>query len=343
VVGKSGSGKSTLLFNLAMLDIMAGKGVAIIDPHGDLAETVADCVPRHRTHETCYLDVTDTEWPIGFNPLAGVAPARQALAASGIVWADSWGPRLEHWLFQGIASLLATRQSTLLDLSRLFTDDVFREHVVRQVKDPITLRFWQKEFASYDQRFRAEATSPILNKVGQFSASPNLRAILGQVAPKFDLAYAMNNSRILIANLVRGQIGEQAANLLGSLLVSHLQLVAMERSALSPEARLPFYVHVDEFQSFGTDAFASLLSEARKFATHFCLVNQFTDQLQPSVRSALQGNAGTLIVFRVGSADAELLAPEFYPVRQDEIADQARYWAWLRLCTSQRFWIPSKK
>jgi hypothetical protein len=151
---------------------------------------VADCVPRHRTHETCYLDVTDTEWPIGFNPLAGVAPARRALAASGIVsafkhlWADSWGPRLEHWLFQGIASLIATRQSTLMDLSRLFTDDVFREHVVGQVKDPITLRFWQKEFASYDQRFRAEATSPILNKVGQFSASPNLRAIPGAGRPK---------------------------------------------------------------------------------------------------------------------------------------------------------------
>jgi hypothetical protein len=193
VVGKSGSGKSTVLFNLAMLDIMAGKGVAIIDPHGDLAETIADCLPRNRTDETCYLDVTDTEWPVGFNPIAGVAPARRALAASGIVsafkhlWADSWGPRLEHWFFQGIASLLGTRQSTLMDLSRLFTDDVFREHVVRQVKDPIALRFWHKEFASYDQRFRAEATSPILNKVGQFSASPNLRAILGQVAPKFDL------------------------------------------------------------------------------------------------------------------------------------------------------------
>src|ERR1700693_985583 len=143
VVGKSGSGKSTLLFNLAMLDIMAGEGVAIIDPHGDLAEMVADCVPRHRTHETCYLDVTDLDFPIGFNPLAGVAPARRALAASGIVsafkhlWADSWGPRLEHWLFQGVASLLATRRSTLMDLSRLFTDDVFREHVVRQVKDPL--------------------------------------------------------------------------------------------------------------------------------------------------------------------------------------------------------------
>jgi hypothetical protein len=336
VVGKSGSGKSTLLFNLAMLDIVAGEGVAIIDPHGDLAEMVADCTPPDRTHEICYLDVTDMDRPVGFNPLAFIAPARQALAASGVVsafkhlWADSWGPRLEHWLFQGVASLIATQRSTLIDLPRLYTDDDFRERVVRRLTDPITLRFWRDEFASYDQRFRADAAAPILNKVGQFAASPNLRAILGQVAPKFDLAYAMNNGRILIANLARGQIGEQAANLLGSLLVSHLQLVAMERSALPPEERRPFYVHVDEFQAFGTDTFASLLSEARKFATHFCLVNQFTDQLQPSVRSALLGNAGSLVVFRVGSADAELLAPEFYPVHPDNISDQPPFWAWLK-------------
>ena len=192
------------------------------------------------------------------------------------------------------------------------------------------LRFWRDEFASYDQRFRAEAAAPILNKVGQFAASPNLRAILGQVSPKFDLSHAMNNGGIFIANLARGRIGEQAANLLGSLLVSHLQLVAMERSALPPESRVPFFVHVDEFQSFGTDAFASLLSEARKFATHFCLVNQFTEQLDPTVRSALLGNAGSLIVFRVGSADAELLAPEFFPVRPDAISDQPAFWAWLK-------------
>src|ERR1700722_4107889 len=165
VVGKSGSGKSTLLFNLAILDIVAGEGVAIIDPHGDLAEMVADCAPPDRTHETCYLDVTDTVRLCGFNPLAGIAPDRQALAASGIVsafkhlWFDSWGPRLEHWLFQGVASLLATRRSTLIDLPRLFTDDTFRDGVIRRVSDPINLRFWHDEFASYDQRFRADAAA----------------------------------------------------------------------------------------------------------------------------------------------------------------------------------------
>ena len=172
------------------------------------------------------------------------------------------------------------------------------------MRDPISLRFWIGEYPQYDERYRAEAAGPILNKVGQLAASPALRAILGQHAPKFDLSYAMEHRGILIANLAKGRIGEQAANLLGSLLVSHLQLVAMGRSAQAPENRVPFFAHIDEFQSFGTDAFASLLSEARKFAAHFCLANQYIDQLDESVRAAVLGNAGALLVFRVSGHDA---------------------------------------
>jgi DNA helicase HerA-like ATPase len=194
----------------------------------------------------------------------------------------------------------------------------------------VTLRFWQEEFPSYTKQLRAEAVAPILNKVGQIAASPNLRLILGQVAPRFDLAFAMNNRRILIANLAKGRIGEQAANLLGSLLVSHLQLIAMERGAISPQERVPFFVHVDEFQTFSSDAFASLLSESRKFALHFALANQFTDQLSNAVRAAVIGNAGTLVVFRVGSRDAELLASEFRPMDPSGLADQEPFTAWLR-------------
>ena len=176
------------------------------------------------------------------------------------------------------------------------------------MRDPIIGAFLAGEYPQYDERYRAEAAGPILNKVGQFAASPALRAILGQHTPKFDLAYAMDNRGILIANLAKGRVGEQAANLLGSLLISHLQLVAMGRSAQAPEERVPFFAHIDEFQSFGTDAFASLLSEARKFAAHFCLANQYIDQLDPAVRAAVLGNAGALIVFRVSGYDAMLLA-----------------------------------
>jgi hypothetical protein len=336
IVGKSGSGKSTFLFNLAMGDILAGEGVAVIDPHGDLALDILDAIPRSRINDVCYLDVTDAERPVGFNPATKVPPERRALAAAGIVsafkhlWSDSWGPRLEHFLFHGVAALVAREHATLIDLPRVYTDDNFRDRLLRSVEDPETLRFWREEFPSYTKAFRSEAFAPILNKVGQVNASPQLRLILGQVAPRLDLKFTMDNRRILIANLAKGAIGEQASNLLGSLLVSHLQLVAMERGARAPQDRVPFFVHVDEFQTFSSDAFASLLSEARKFATHFTLANQYTDQLPHSVRSAVIGNAGSLVVFRVGSRDAELLAPEFRPMDTGALADQEPYTAWLR-------------
>ncbi len=336
IVGKSGSGKSTALFNLAMQDIEDGEGVALIDPHGDLAEAVADCIPRNRTNEVCYFDAADTLQPVGFNPLAGIPPERQALAASGIVsafkhlWGDSWGPRLEHFLYHGVATLIARSNATLIELPRLFTDDDFRERAILRVTDPITKAFWRGEFEKYDARFRTEAIAPILNKAGQFAASPNMRLILGQRNPKFDLAHAMNNRQIVIVNLAKGKIGEQAANLLGSLLISHLQLNTMERSHLPPENRVPFFVHVDEFQNFGTEAFAGLLAEARKFATHFCLANQFIEQLSPLVRASVLGNVGSLIVFRVSGADAEILSPEFHPLHPNALADLWPFTARLR-------------
>src|SRR5665213_215801 len=336
IVGKSGSGKSTFLFNLAMGDISRGEGVAGIDPHVDRALDILDAIPRSRINDVCYLDATDTVQPVGFNPATRIAPERRALAAAGIVsafkhlWSDSWGPRLEHFLYHGVAALISRRHATLIDLPRLYTDDNYRERVLQSVTDPEGIRFWREEFPSYTKNFRSEAVAPILNKAGQFAASPQLRLILGQVAPRLDLAFTMNNRRILIANLAKGAIGEQASNLLGSLLVSHLQLVAMERGTRPPHERVPFFVHVDEFQTFSSDAFASLLSEARKFATYFSLANQYTDQLPHAVRSAVIGNAGSLVVFRVGGRDAELLAPEFRPMEGGTLADQEPYTAWLR-------------
>ncbi len=336
IVGKSGSGKSTVLFNLAMHDIYAGEGVCVVDPHGDLAEAIIDALPPSRTHEVCYLNVADTEFPVGFNPLARVPRESHALAASGIVstfkhlWSDSWGPRLEHFLFNGVAALLDSPRPTLMDLGRIYTDKNFREQIILRLSDPIVARFWTVEFPSYDQRFQAEASAPILNKVGQFSASPTLRNILGQVSPKFDLRRAMDDRRILIANLSKGSVGEQASNLIGSLLLSHLQLVAIRRSKLAAHERTPFFVHIDEFQSFSTEAFALLLSESRKFAVHFALANQYIEQMSPNVRAAVLGNAGTLMVFRVSASDAEIIAPEFDPLPAPELAGQFPYRAWLR-------------
>ncbi|MCC6947004.1 MAG: type IV secretion system DNA-binding domain-containing protein [Bradyrhizobiaceae bacterium] len=336
IVGKSGSGKSTVLFNLAMHDISAGEGVCVIDPHGDLAEAVIDALPPSRTNDLCYLNVADVDFPVGFNPLARVPPKRHALAASGIVaafkhlWSDSWGPRLEHFLYNGVAALLCAPRPTLIDLPRLYTDKAFRAALVPRIADPVVTRFWTQEFPGYDQRFQAEAAAPILNKAGQFAASPALRNILGQHAPKFDLGRAMNERRILIANLARGQVGEQAANLIGSLLLSHLQLVAMRRSELPAHARIPWFTHIDEFQSFSTDTLAYLLSESRKFAAYFSLANQIVASLAPAVRTAVLGNAGTLMVFRVSASDAEVLAPEFHPYPAHELIDQKPFRAMLR-------------
>ena len=336
VAGKTGSGKSTLMCNLAMDDIRAGEGIAFIDPHGDAALDLLDAIPRSRINDVCYLDAADGQRPVGFNPATRIAPERRALAAAGIVaafkhlWLHSWGSRTEHLLYHGVVALLSRRHASLIDLPRVYTDDVFRDRLLRTVTDPETLRFWQQEFPGYTKNLQSEAVAPILNKAGQFAASPHLRLILGQLAPRLDLAFTMSNRRILIANLAKGVIGEQAANLLGSLLISHMQLIAMERATLPPSARTPFFVHVDEFQNFSSDVFASLFSEARKFGLHFTLVTQFTEQVGDLVRAAVIGNAGTLIVFRVGGTDDRLLVSEFRSMESGALADQEPFTAWLK-------------
>ena len=290
----------------------------------------------HRIHATCYLNVADIERPVGFNPLARVPPERRALASAGIVSAfrdlfgESWGPRLEHFLFNGIAALLEQPRASLIDLPLLFTNEAFREHATARLGDRMTRRFWREEYPSYDRKYRADAAGPILNKIGQFTASPNVRAIIGQTSPKFDLGFAMANRRIVILNLAKGVIGEQATNALGSLFISHLQLLALGRSREAPENRVPFFLHVDELQSFKTDSIATLLSEARKFAVHLALANQFTDQLSDKVRAAIFGNAGSLVAYRVSGADAELLAPEFHPVTPSALASNSPFVAWMR-------------
>jgi len=338
VIGKTGSGKTTLLRNLILQHIVRGHGVAIIDPHGDLAQEILNHIPPKRADHLVYFNPGDLAFPVGLNVLANVAPDDRHLVASGIVgafkgiWRDSWGPRLEYILYNAVSALLDCRNATLLGVNRLLIDERYRSKVIRQVNDPFIRSFWAEEYAGYDIRFQREAIAPIQNKLGQFLLNPVVRNILGQVKAKVSIPFIMDNERLFIANLSKGHLGHDKANLLGSLLATQFQLGAMARANRPEELRPDFFLFIDEFQNFSTDAFASILAEARKY--HLCLTlsHQYIDQLSLPVRQAVFGNVGTLIVFRVGHTDAEVIEKEFgktFPA--SAIGDLDRYEAVVKL------------
>lgn len=317
IIGKTGSGKTTLLRNLIVQHLAAGHGVGLIDPHGDLAEELLDCIPPHRADDLVYFNPGDLEFPIGLNLLANVAPDDRHLVASGIVgafksiWRDSWGPRLEYILYNAIAALLDCPNTSLLGVNRMLTDADYRRRIVRKVRDPFVRAFWMEEYASYDPRFQREAIAPIQNKLGQFLLNPVMRNILGQVRTKVSIPLMMNTGRIFIANLSKGKLGADKANLLGCLLTTQFQLAAMARVNQPEPERRDFHLLIDEFQNFSTDAFSAILSEARKYRLCLTLSHQYVEQVPPAVRGAVFGNVGSLISFRVGHTDAEALRREF--------------------------------
>jgi len=317
VAGKSGTGKTTLLRNMILQDIEAGRGVGVIDPHGDLALDILDHAPRSRAEDVAYFDPSDAEHPVGFNLLGRVPASKRHVVASGIVgvfrsiWSDSWGPRLEYILSACVAALLECENVSLLAVPRMLVDEGYRAWVVKQVKDPMVRAFWTREFARYDRRFMQEAIAPIQNKVGQLLMAPEVRNILGQVKSRMDARFMMDRKRVFIANLSKGKIGESAANLLGALWVAQFQLAAMSRADVPEEERQDFFLYVDEFHSFTTDSFASALSEARKYGVGLVLANQHLGQLKPSVASAVLGNVGSMVSFRIGPQDAAEMEEAF--------------------------------
>jgi type IV secretory pathway TraG/TraD family ATPase VirD4 len=320
VIGKTGTGKSTLIANMIISDIREGRGVALIDPHGDLAERVLDFVPKDRIEEVIYFNPGDLEYPIAFNPLEKCSPYSQHLVTSGLIsvfkkiWPDFWGPRLEHILRHAIFTLLEYPGATLLDLPRLLTNKDFRFMVLKQVTNQQVREFWFSEFEKYSAWLRSEAISPILNKVGQFLTSLPLRNIVGQPENTFNFREVMDSGKILIVNLAKGKIGEDNCALLGAMLVTKIQLAALGRADVPEEKRKSFYLYVDEVHNFFTLSFAGILSEARKYGLSLVLAHQYLDQLDEEMRAAILGNVGTLLAFRVGAEDGKYLAREFYPV-----------------------------
>ncbi|QQG52492.1 MAG: type IV secretion system DNA-binding domain-containing protein [Candidatus Falkowbacteria bacterium] len=338
LIGKTGMGKSTVLENMIVDDIRNGYGVAVVDPHGDLAEKIMDYIPNDRLKDVVYFNPSDINFPIAFNVVEQVEPHLRHLVASGLIgvfqklWADSWGPRLEYILRNAILAILDFPGSTLLGVVRMLSDKGYRKRVVANITDPVVKAFWEKEFSGYADKFASEAVSPIQNKVGQFLSSSLMRNIIGQVKSAIDIRDIMDNGKILIMNLSKGRIGEDNSALLGAMMITKIQLAAMSRVDIPEKERRDFYLYIDEFQNFSTDSFANILSEARKYRLNLILAHQYIEQLSEKVKPAVFGNVGTLVVFRVGAADAEELVKEFTPTfTEEDIVNLPKYEMYLKL------------
>ncbi len=317
VIGKTGTGKSTLLETMIRQDLAAGAGLALLDPHGDLVERVLEVLPEERRGDLIHFNVPDSTLSLGFNPLERVPAAQRALAASYLLevfkklWAQFWGPRSEHILRNAIFALLEQPQATLADVLRLFDETTFRKAVADRVANAQVRRFWLKEFESYPARLRADSIAPIQNKIGAFLADSRLNRILTQTKSAFDLRKAMDQGQILLVNLAKGKIGEDTASLLGALLVTRFAVASLSRADTKEAQRRPFYIYLDEFHTFTTLSIASMLSELRKYRVGLILAHQYISQLDEKVCDAILGNVGTMISFRLGAQDAQILEPEF--------------------------------
>ena len=320
VIGKTGVGKTTLLENLIMQDIVAGRGCALIDPHGDLVERVASVCLRGGAR---ILSTSTFPIPVSHTPttlLHTYRPISKSLVASGLMevfkkmWGDAWGVRMEHILRNALLTLLEQPRATVPDILRLFTDKEYRRQAIARVTNEQVKQFWKTEFEKYNFRQRPEALAPIQNKVGAFLSDPRIHRIVAGPGTPIRLRSIMDGGKMLLVNLAKGKIGDDSASMLGGLFVTSLGLAAYSRSDTPEDQRRAFFIYIDEFQNFTTLSIANMLSELRKFRVGMVFAHQYLAQLDPDIRHAVLGNAGTLITFRVGPEDAILLAREFDPL-----------------------------
>lgn len=338
VIGKTGMGKTTLLENMVLGDIYAGNGVGIVDPHGDFAEKIINYIPSNRINDVVYFNPADVEYPIGFNILEVKDPAHRHLVASGLmsvfkkIWIDMWSARMEYILNNTILSLLEYPGSTLLGINRLLADKEYRKKVVSVITDPVVKAFWITEFAKYNDKYQQEAVAPIQNKIGQFLSASVMRNIVAQVKSTIDIRQIMDGEKIFIMNLSKGRVGEDSSRLLGGMLITKIQLAAMERVDIPEADRKDFFLYVDEFQNFATESFANILSEARKYHLSLIMAHQYIKQLDEHVADAVFGNVGTIVTFRVGAEDAEFMEKEFEPIfTANDIINLPKFHVYLKL------------
>jgi len=342
VIGKTGVGKTAFLKNMAMQDIENGQGLAIIDPHGEFVEEILDNIPAHRVNDVVYFNPADMDFPISFNIMEVQDPRYKHLIASGLIgiftkiWANVWSARMEYILANCILALLDTPGTTLLGIPRMLVDRDYRQKIINNLKDPVVKSFWVNEYEEWESRYRNEAIAPVQNKVGQFLNVSFVRNIVGQAKNTIDVDEIMNNQKILLVNVSKGRIGEDNSAILGAMLITKIQLSAMERVRIPEDERKDFYLYVDEFQNFATDSFVNILSEARKYRLDLVIAHQYIGQLvtdtSTAVRDAVFGNVGTIVCFRVGAADAEFLEQEFMPeFLQNDLIRLANYNIYIKL------------
>lgn len=339
VIGKTGMGKTEILKNMVIQDIQAGRGLAFIDPHGDTADDLPNFVPKDRIKDVVIFDPSDLDFPIAFNVMEQVDDRFRHLVASGLLGVfkkvfgiEVFSARMEYILNNTILALLEFPGATILGINRMLAEKAFREAVVEKVTDPLVKAFWTQEFARYTDRLASEATASVQNKVGQFTSSSLIRNILGQVRSTLDVRKVMDEKKILIMNLSRGKIGEDVSRLLGAMMITKIQLAAMSRADIPEKDRVPFYLYVDEFQHFATESFANILSEARKFALNLVIAHQYIAQMEEEVQKAVFGNVGSIVSFRVGAEDAEVLEKEFAPeFIANDLVNLAKWQIYLKL------------
>jgi len=323
VIGKTGTGKTQFLKNMALQDINNGEGLAIVDPHGEFVEEVLESIPAHRINDVVYFNPADMEFPVSFNIMDVPDPRYKHLIASGLIgiftkiWANVWSARMEYILANCILALLDTPGTTLLGIPRMLVDRDYRQKIINNLKDPVVKSFWINEYEEWESRYRNEAIAPVQNKVGQFLNVSFVRNIVGQAKNTIDIDEIMNSGKILLVNVSKGRIGEDNAAILGAMIITKIQLSAMERVRIPEDERKDFYLYVDEFQNFATDSFKNILSEARKYRLNLVMAHQYVGQLvtdtSTAVRDAVFGNVGTMLSFRVGAEDAEFLEREYTP------------------------------
>lgn len=337
-IGKTGVGKSTLLLQMAIADILNNSAVAVIDPHGDLATTLLRYIPMQRIQDVIYFDTSSETHPIAYNPLYGIPEPQKHLVAANIVlvfkklWIDSWGPRLEHILRNTIHTLTCYPNATLLDIQPMLTDYQFRRQVLSYITDPHLLRFWYNEFEPLPPHTKAEHIASIVNKVGILATHPTLKAILSAHTSGFSIEDVFNSNKIFIVNLAKGSIGEAGSELLGSLLITAFQTQSLKRSNIPVELRTPVYLYIDEIHSFMTDAFIDILSESRKYGLCLFITHQYTEQLRDEMLYGILGNVGTIICFRIGARDAQMLEMEFAPTfTAEDLINLPRYSIYIKL------------